>query len=383
MLESIFAQRHGRWVVPLLLMACMTTACHRSAGMAEKPKTSRPPKDLAAWNIFKQGDSGKLIHETLPGVVPYELNSSLFSDYTSKYRFVKLPEGSKAKYDEATVFDFPVDTVIAKTFTYPHDRRDLSKGERIMETRILHRKETGWEAFSYQWNAEQTSATLVLAGAVVPVSWIHDDGSTKTNDYIIPDANKCISCHEEEKKILPIGPKARHLNRDYPYADGKENQLVHWTKMGILDGAPSSPDQAPRNAVWDDASTGTLDERARAYLEINCAHCHHRGGPARNAGLDFRIAMEETEKLGIWKSPVAVGRGGGGRKYSIVPGKPEDSILYFRLNTTDPGIMMPEVARRMIHTEGVSLIKEWIESLPDPHQGERASEPLPTGAGGE
>ncbi len=88
--------------------------------------------------------------------------------------------------------------------------------------------------------------------------------------------------------------------------------------------------------------------------------------------------MEETEKLGIWKSPVAVGRGGGGRKYSIVPGKPEESILYFRLNTTDPGIMMPEVARRMIHEEGVALVKEWIESLPDPHASASS-----TSAGGE
>lgn len=353
------------------VMGCSRTAPAPQAGR------SRPPKDLAAWKLFQEVD-GKLVHQPLAGVIPYELNSSLFSDYTTKYRFVKLPDGTKAKYDEAVVFDFPVGTVIAKTFTYPHDRRDLSKGERIMETRILHRKESGWEAFSYQWNQEQNGATLSLAGAVVPVSWIHDDGSTKSNDYIIPDANKCISCHEEDKKILPIGPKARHLNRDYPYADGSANQLVHWTKIGILDGAPTDPSAAPKNAVWDDPKSGTLDERARAYLEINCAHCHHKGGPARNAGLDFRIAMEETEKLGIWKSPVAVGRGGGGRKYSIVPGKPEESILYFRLNTTDPGIMMPEVARRMIHEEGVALVKEWIESLPDPHASASS-----TSAGGE
>jgi uncharacterized repeat protein (TIGR03806 family) len=314
-----------------------------------------------------------LVHRPQPGVVPYDLNSALFSDYTAKYRFVKLPPGTKATYDEQVVFDFPVGTVIAKSFSYPHDRRDLSKGERIMETRILHRKSSGWEAFSYQWNEEQTAASLSLAGAVVPVSWIHDDGSTKGIDYIIPDANKCVSCHEENKQIVPIGPKARHLNRDYPYASGVEHQFVHWTKVGILNGAPADPAQAPRNAVWDDPSTGTLDERARAYLEINCAHCHHRGGPAKNAGLDFRIAIDESEKIGIWKSPVAVGRGGGGRRYSIVPGKPEESILYFRLNTTDPGIMMPEVARRMIHTEGVALIKEWIESLPDPHASAPAS----------
>lgn len=334
----------------------------------QEPQASkrwRPPRDLAEWGLFKsEGDV--LVHEPMDGTVPYDLNSPLFSDYTAKYRFVKLPVGEKAKYDDRVVFDFPVGTTIAKTFSYPHDRRDPSQGERLMETRILHHRESGWEAFSYQWNEEQTGARLSLAGAVVPVSWTHDDGSTKSNDYIIPDANKCMSCHEEKKQILPIGPKARHLNRDYDYADGSENQLVHWTKHDLLEGAPSDPEEAPRNAVWNDPSTGSLDERTRAYLEINCAHCHHIGGPARNAGLDFEIHHGKTEKLGIWKSPVAVGRGGGGRKYSIVPGKPEDSILYYRLNSTDAGIMMPEIARRMIHEEGVALVREWIEQMDDP-----------------
>ena len=373
----------GAWapfilVTALALLVVPMTGCNSSE--ATKPTASkkwRPPKQLADWKIFKEED-GKLIHEPVAGVFPYDLNTPLFSDYTTKYRFVKLPPNTKAKYDEARVFDFPVGTVIAKTFSYAHDRRDLSKGEKLLETRILARRETGWEAFSYQWNAEQTAATLAIAGATVPSTWIHDDGSTKSLDYIIPDANKCVSCHEEDKQIVPIGPKARHLNRDLAYPEGSENQLTHWSHAGILEGVPSDLQTVPKNAVWNDPSTGSLDERARAYLEINCAHCHHWGGPARNAGLDFRIVQADTEKLGIWKSPAAVGRGGGGRKYSIVPGKPESSILYFRLNSDDPGIMMPEVARRMIHTEGVALIKEWIESMPDPH-----TNAAKTSAGGE
>lgn len=370
-------RRIGRcslWV----LLAGLLISCSRTEPAATA--RWRPPKNLADFGVFQvDASTGRLIHEPAEGVVPYDLTTPLFSDYTAKYRFVKLPPGTSAKYDEAAVLDFPVGTTIAKTFSYLHDRRDPSKGERILETRILHRRENGWEAFAYQWNDDATAATLRLAGAVVPTSWIHDDGSTMSNDYIIPDANKCVSCHEEKKQIIPIGPKARHLNRDYEYSTGTENQLAHWTKAGILSGAPDDPSAAPRNAVWDDPNSGSLDERARAYLEINCAHCHHMGGPARTAGLDFRVAESVQEKLGVWKSPVAVGRGGGGRKYSIVPGKPEDSILYFRLNSTDPGIMMPEVARRMIHTEGVALIKEWIEQMPDPHPDPAAK----TSAGGE
>lgn len=370
-----FAFATMKVLLPVLALATipMVGGCSRS-GTSESSSNRRwrPPKDLAAWGLFKT-EGSKLIHEPAEGTVPYDLTTPLFSDYTSKYRFVRLPKGSKAVYSDTEVMDFPVETVIAKTFSYPHDRRDPSKGEKIIETRILYRRPSGWEAFAYQWNDEQTGAELSIAGDVVPSTWIDTDGTTKSNDYIIPDANKCVSCHDGGKKIIPIGPKARHLNRDYEYSDGNENQLVHWSRIGLLEGAPSNPDQAPRNAVWDNPHSGTLDERARAYLEINCAHCHHKGGPARNAGLDFRIAEADTEKLGIWKSPAAVGQGGGGRRYSIVPGKPDESILIYRVNSTKPGTMMPEVARRMIHTEGVALLREWIQSLPDPHKTAEAS----------
>jgi uncharacterized repeat protein (TIGR03806 family) len=373
------ARNPARWSAACLLLAgfCLILLQVASVGCARDnvgqptARRWRPPKSLADWNLFEV-ESDRLIHRPVAGVVPYELNSTLFSDYTVKHRFVKLPTGQKAVYDDNRVFSFPVGTVIAKTFSYPHDQRDLSKGERLLETRILFHRDSGWEAFSYEWNDEGTSASLSLAGNVKAVSWIHHDGSTQSLDYVIPDANKCVSCHEEHKKILPIGPKARHLNRDFPYTQGAENQLVHWTKAGLLEGAPANPEEAPRNAVWDDPKSGTLDERVRAYVEINCAHCHHPDGPAKNAGLDFTIKQSDTEKLGVWKTPVAVGRGGGGRKYSIVPGNPEASILYYRLNSADPAIMMPEVARRMIHTEGVALIREWIESMPNPHVGDAA-----------
>ena len=71
------------------------------------------------------------------GVIPYDLNSALFSDYAEKFRFVKLPAGTHATYRDADAFEFPVGTVIAKTFAYPRDARDPSKGRRLIETRIL------------------------------------------------------------------------------------------------------------------------------------------------------------------------------------------------------------------------------------------------------
>src|SRR5205823_172324 len=91
--------------------------------------------------------------------------------------------------------------------------------------------------------------------------------------------------------VTPIGPTSRNLNREFAYAAGTENQLIHWSRQGALVGAPA-PADAPRLPVWDDPSTGTLDSRARAWLEINCAHCHNPAGPARNSGLDLLVSQQ-------------------------------------------------------------------------------------------
>ena len=143
------------------------------------------------------------------------------------------------------------------------------------------------------------------------MSWIHTDGRARTNNYIIPNANQCKGCHKSGETMTPIGPKARHLNRDFAYREGTENQLAHWSRLGALAGAPT-PSEAPRLAVWDDPKSGTLDARARAWLEINCAHCHNPDGPARNSGLDLLASQRNPTAFGINKPPVAAGLGSGG-----------------------------------------------------------------------
>ena len=165
--------------------------------------------------------------------------------------------------------------------------------------------------------------------------------------------------------MLPIGPRVAQLNRDYAYEGGVENQLAHWTSAGALTGSPE-PAVAPRHPVWNDPATGSLDERARAWLEINCAHCHNPDGPARTSNLDLRYAQTDPTLLGVYKSPVAAGRGSGDRLHDIVPGQPDRSILVFRLESVDPGVMMPELGRSLIDAEGLALVRRWIEAMPDP-----------------
>jgi hypothetical protein len=135
----------------------------------------------------------------------------------------------------------------------------------------------------------------------------------------------------------------------------------------VLAGAPP-PDRAPRQAAWDDPRSGTLDDRARAraWLEINCAHCHNPEGPARSSGLDLMAARQKPAAIGVNRPPVAAGIGSGGREYDIVPGQPDKSILVYRIASTHPGAMKPELGRRLVHEEGVALVRRWIAAMPDP-----------------
>ncbi len=317
------------------------------------------PEKLSEYGLFTGDGSSQ---EPADGVIPYDLNTELFADYATKHRFVRLPEGKSAKYTEDGELDFPVGTLLVKSFGALHDMSDPSQGEKLIETRIIKHEPSGWYGFSYVWNDEQTEATLSLGGGTEDVSWVDIHGKDRENNYIIPNANQCKSCHVVGDKFRPLGPKARNLNKGYDYESGTHNQLAHWSQVGILSGAPA-PEQAPRVAKATDPSSGTIDERARAWLDVNCAHCHSATGPARTSGLDLNYHQQDATKLGIMKTPVAAGRGSGGRKFGIVPGKPDESILLYRLDSTEPGVMMPELPRRLIDDEGVALIREWIEQM--------------------
>lgn len=356
------------WLGFALLLPCLVAGCSKTSLDQQLIDTRFEPfEKLSDYGLF-YGDGST--QEPAPDVVPYDLNSALFSDYATKYRFVRLPLGTKATYQPEEVFDFPVGTIIVKTFGYLNDLRDPAMGRRLLETRLLIHRADGWIGVPYVWNEDQTEAVLDVAGSTVDVSWTHTDGSERSTNYIIPNSNQCKGCHENEKKMMPIGPKARNLNKDFAYDEGTENQLAHWTKAGILAGAPD-PAEAPRLANDADPASGTLDERARAWLEINCAHCHNPKGPAKTSGLDLMASQQVPAKIGVWKTPVAAGRGSGGLSFDIVPGKPDESILLHRILSTDPGVMMPELPRRLVDEEGVALIAEWVRALPDPGRDSR------------
>lgn len=290
----------------------------------------------------------------------YDLTTPLFTDYANKYRAVYVPEGAQIQYTEQGPFDFPVGSIIAKTFTLP-----LSSGvEQVVETRLLMRRAAGWVALPYRWREDMSDADLALGGAQLTAEVIDSDGDTVEVNYRVPNANQCTSCHAFFGKNRPIGPKAQWLNRPYAFApDHTANQLVEWQQRGLLAVTDEQLASAPRQPVWNDEADGSVEQRARAYLDINCAHCHSIGGRAYATGLYLSVSTAHGITTGVCKPPVSAGTGTGNLNFDVVPGNPDESILMYRVNSNDAAIRMPELGRSVVHTQGSALIEQWIEEM--------------------
>ena len=313
------------------------------------------PKKLSDFSFFTD-DKAQVPSQ---GVVPYELISSLFSDYSYKQRWVYIPEGKSATFRKDKVFEFPTGSALIKTFYYPRDERDLTLGKKLMETRLLLKKADGWQAVSYAWNETQDEAFIKKAGKTILNEWIDFEGEVRSVRYRVPNKNQCKECHSYNDEIMPIGPKARNLNKIFNYSDESINQLTKWMKLELIN---SVEVELNTPVDWEDASYG-LDERVRSYLDINCGHCHSSTGGANSTGLYLDLTEERPTHLGINKKPVATGRGSGGFKYSIDPGNSDESILLHRMISTDPGVMMPESGRSLTHHEAIRMIKDWVDQM--------------------
>lgn len=324
----------------------------------QRMANSLGPDRLSEYGFF----TGRLADlSPAEGVVPYDINMPLFSDYAGKSRFISVPVGSRIGNTADGSFEFPEGTRLIKTFHYPTSD---GSSQKLLETRIIEKKQESWTALTYIWNDEQTEAFLEVAGGNIDVEW-SQNGVLKNVNYSVPNINQCKTCHGRKGAIVPLGPKLAQLDKPFTYPNGvTANQLEHWVAMGILDPQASSVKIAPFPS-WDllAEDKNYLEPAARAYLDSNCGSCHHPEGSANTSGLFLTFDVSTASRYGVMKKPVAAGKGSGGRLYGIVPGKPNESILLYRMESTDPGVMMPELGRSLAHEEGVGLIRQWIESL--------------------
>ena len=347
----------------LLLLAC---------GCSERTALDAPlPDELAELGVLIRSADRLTPNEG----IAYGLGHPLFSDYARKYRTLHLPAGAVAVQvddDPARTLEFPLGTVITKTFYFPAggahgggaaqvllgpptafagpDAALDTVGMRLLETRVLRRLATGWEAVSYVWDPTGASARKARTGALFTLG--SADG--EIFDYLVPDANQCAGCHATNHgsgAIAPIGPKPGNLAAvRMDHDSGHEHQYALWRARGWVAGTATQ--------AWPASGTAA----ALAYLDANCAHCHSNEGAADTTGLDLRYTAD-TGGRGLCKSPVAAGRGSGGRAYDVWPGRADASILVYRMNHRDPAVMMPELGRSLIHAEGVAKVSAWINAM--------------------
>lgn len=346
--------------------------------------------------------------------VPFVLNSKLFSDFSTKYRVAFIPDGQQALYRDgqeganATIL-FPVGTIIAKTFAFPDEEAGV---EVAAETRLLIKRQRRdgrvfWDGLEYIWGEEngRRVARLTQEGGVGQVRWDYADVDSgvqhrgATDEYLFPNANQCLSCHANddlETGTAPIGPKPRNLNRPYrsesPFPSGQathpvagSNQIAWWCQNGLMTNCPgelavdemtqlaTALERVPIFNIPGDSgfpadSPQDIEARVRAYMEINCAHCHNPRGLAQNTGFYTDVFRPVDDTYGICKGPTASGtEGRGGREFDIVPGSAIDSILPYRMGpeATTLAARMPPLARSMIHTEAFDLVTRWINEVVD------------------
>ncbi len=346
-----------------LFLLCVVSGCFQSTPQRTPDDidfAKLPLKNLSEYGFFR-GEIQNL--QANDRVLAYEPISPLFTDYAHKSRFVWMPEGTSASIsnDPTQPFEFPKNTILVKNFYYPADFEKPEADRRIIETRLLVNEKDGWKAYPYVWNKEQTDATYKVTGGITDVNWQDKNGSHSIK-YAMPNKNQCKSCHNQNDKFLPIGPKVKQLNNELTYENGERmNQLEKWQQVGYL--TPNPKADAFVKLVNLNDQTASLDLKARSYLEANCAHCHNQAGPASTSGLYLNIEEKNLFHWGVLKSPVAAGIGAGTHKFAITPGKGEESIIPYRMNSTNPGVMMPEIGRVSIHTEGVELVKNWINAM--------------------
>ncbi len=368
---------------------------------------SKPQDPTSAPNSSDPGGAG----DTNVVGTPFVLNTKLFSDYSVKYRVLFMPTGGKAIYKDASTDGpdatviFPVGTIIAKSFAFANEGAGT---ENVVETRLLIKRinnsshSTRWDPLVYVWGTEsgQRVARLSQGGAAADVTWSYHDADsgvmhTGSTNYQVPNANQCLSCHsrqDSEAGAAPIGLKVRNLNRPYQSESPvpteqaanaiKDKNQVDWlcshglmldcpaltvnptTKIANVERLPVY--NKPGDGGDTAGSAADVEKRAKAYLEVNCQHCHNVHGFAASTGLYLSASDPVGLSYGVCKHSTATGAdGSGGRAYDIVPAAPAQSIVEYRISSaaTSPAARMPPLARSVVHDEGHDLVLQWIRDV--------------------
>lgn len=296
------------------------------------------PGTLSATGCF--GADPKIPSSAL---IPYDVNSPLWSDAADKERFMAIPNGRKISVRADGDLVLPIGSVLVKTF--------LIGGRRI-ETRFLVRHDDGgWEGFTYEWNGAETQANLLATGKTKTIG---------SQSWYFPSRTDCTRCHTAAAGST-LGLEVGQLNRSVLYAASgtNANQIETWKHLGLFHNltAPASTLSAyPDPAI----AVGSLSARAQSYLAANCSMCHRPNGGAGASAFDARYQTPFAQKRMCNRDP-ADALGISNAKI-FAPGAPGRSLILQRPSRLDTQ-RMPPLASSLVHIGGTALLEDWIHSV--------------------
>jgi len=359
--------------VKLTLESSAVETAPKRYGMDARPKTKAylempeaaggaVPRLLSQTGAFT--DTQNLVPS--PSLVPYDLNVHFWSDGAAKGRWMALPNDehhpdTKIAFHPAGEWAFPKGTVFVKHFELATNelRAEL---RRRLETRLLVCDSAGGiYGVTYKWRPDNTDAELLNSNLTEKIL-VQTAAGLRTQAWYYPSREDCRVCHTANAGLV-LGVKTRQMNRDVAFAEGgADNQLRTWNHLGFFEPRldESSIPSFTRLAPSDDLSR-SLEDRARSYLDANCAHCHRPNGTVADFDTRYDIPLPEQKLI---EGQVLLDQGIDGAR-AIVPHDIWRSIVYMRANTVD-SFKMPPLAHSVVDQAGMALLRQWIESLPGP-----------------
>lgn len=300
------------------------------------------PTQLSATGCVGTGNAT----QPAAGLIPYAPNAPFWSDGAAKERFLALPDGQRISVNGEGDFEFPSGSVLVKNFRI---------GARLVETRLFMRHNGGeWAGYTYEWNAQGTDATRVIGGKSVQVAG---------QNWLFPSEAQCLLCHTSAAGRT-LGLEISQLNGQFAYAaTGRSaNQLNTLNQIGLLS-PPLAQPVAQLPAMPDPlGSVGTVTERARAYLHVNCSNCHRPGG-GTPVNMDLRYTTSLAATNACEAIPVRNLGVSGARIIAVGGTDPASrSLLVLRPERIDAE-SMPPLQPRSVDAAGTALLRSWINSL--------------------
>jgi uncharacterized repeat protein (TIGR03806 family) len=353
--------------------AVRLTFQQRPYGLEQRPQS----KAYLSMPPTAGGTTPKLLSETgaflearnlkpSPALTPYDLAVPFWSDGAGKSRWLAVPNDAasgmqKIKFTASGEWTFPKGTVFVKHFEIATNelRPEL---QRRLETRLLVCDSTGSVyGVTYKWRADNSDADLLATTLVEPIQ-IQTVRGVRTQNWFYPSRQDCRTCHTDRAGGV-LGVKTRQLNHDFAYPSGTtDNQLRALNHAGFFEaGCDENELEGYAALARPDDPARSLEDRARSYLDANCAHCHRPGGTVANFDARWDTPLPQQNLL---NGPILIDEGLDNAR-AIAPNDIWRSVMFLRINTLE-GLKMPPLAHQILDKQSLALMKQWIESLPGP-----------------